>query len=151
MLEQSLNIKFGLSVVSRKHIVQPNISKVHKIMTLNTGTAHIHNSSYRLECGAAWPVPNISRHFPDYILRCIFFIENVWISINTLRPIQSGRRFADDVFKCIFLMEMYEFCLKFHWSLFLRLPINNIPALVQIMAWRRSGDKPLSEPIMLSL
>ena len=30
-------------------------------------------------------------------------------------------------------------------------PINNIPALVQIMAWRRSGDKPLSEPMMVSL
>ena len=27
-------------------------------------------------------------------------------------------------------------------------PINNIPALVQIMAWRRTGDKPLSEPMM---
>ena len=30
-------------------------------------------------------------------------------------------------------------------------PISNIPALVQIMAWRRSGDKPLSEPMMVSL
>ena len=30
-------------------------------------------------------------------------------------------------------------------------PINNIPALVQIMAWRRPGDKPLSEPMMVSL
>ena len=29
--------------------------------------------------------------------------------------------------------------------------IINIPALVQIMAWRRSGDKPLSEPMMASL
>ena len=38
-------------------------------------------------------------------------------------------------------MKMLEFRLKFHWSLFLR-SINNIPALVQIMAWRRSGDKP---------
>ena len=27
-------------------------------------------------------------------------------------------------------------------------PINNIPALVQIMAWRRAGDKPLSEAMM---
>ena len=26
--------------------------------------------------------------------------------------------------------------------------INNIPSLVQITAWRRSGDKPLSEPMM---
>ena len=30
-------------------------------------------------------------------------------------------------------------------------PINNILALVQIMAWRRPGDKPLSEPMMVSL
>ena len=26
--------------------------------------------------------------------------------------------------------------------------IDNIPALVQMMAWRRIGDKPLSEPMM---
>ena len=30
-------------------------------------------------------------------------------------------------------------------------PINNIPALDQIMAWRRPGDKPLSEPMMVNL
>ena len=29
--------------------------------------------------------------------------------------------------------------------------INNIPPLVQIMAWRRSGDKPLSESMMVIL
>ena len=27
--------------------------------------------------------------------------------------------------------------------------IDNIPVLVQIMAWRRQGDKPLSEPMMV--
>ena len=30
-------------------------------------------------------------------------------------------------------------------------PINNIPALVQIIAWRRPGDKSLSEPMMVRL
>ena len=30
-------------------------------------------------------------------------------------------------------------------------PINNIPALVQIMAWRRPSSKPLSEPMMVNL
>ena len=30
-------------------------------------------------------------------------------------------------------------------------PINNIPALVQIMAWSRPGDKPLTEPMMVIL
>ena len=48
-------------------------------------------------------------------------------------------------------MKMFEFELKFHWGLFLRDPINNIPALVQIMAWYLRGDKPLSEPMMGSL
>ena len=30
-------------------------------------------------------------------------------------------------------------------------PINNIPALVQMMAGLQPGDKPLSEPMMISL
>ena len=30
-------------------------------------------------------------------------------------------------------------------------PINNFPVLVQIMAWHRPGDKPLSEPMMIRL
>ena len=45
-------------------------------------------------------------------------------------------------------MKMYEFRFKYHWSLFLRGSINNIISLVQIMAWRRQGDKPLSEPMV---
>ena len=46
-------------------------------------------------------------------------------------------------------MKMLEFRLRFKFVP--KGPINNIPALVQIMAWRRSGDKPLSEPMMASL
>ena len=30
-------------------------------------------------------------------------------------------------------------------------PFNNIPALVQVTAWRHPGDKPLSEPMVVSL
>ena len=48
-------------------------------------------------------------------------------------------------------MKIYQFRLRFHWNFFLRVQINNIPALVQIMAWRRRGNKPLSEPVMVSL
>ena len=42
-------------------------------------------------------------------------------------------------------MKIYEFRLKFNWSLFLRVH----PALVRIMTWRLPGDKPLSEPMLL--
>ena len=48
-------------------------------------------------------------------------------------------------------MKMYKFQLRFHWNLFPKGPINNITALVQIMVWRRPGDKPLSESMMVSL
>ena len=71
--------------------------------------------------------------------------------VNTLRPRQNGRRFADDTFKRIFLNENVRISIKISLKFVPKGPINNIPALVQIMAWRRSGDKPLSEPMMVSL
>ena len=49
-------------------------------------------------------------HFPDDILKCIFWNENVWISIKiSLKFVPEG-------------------------------PINNVSALVQIMAGHRLGD-----------
>ena len=56
---------------------------------------------------------------------------------------------ADDIFKSIFLNENdripIQISLKFvPWS-----PIDNKPALVQVMAWRRTGDKPLPEPMLI--
>ena len=44
--------------------------------------------------------------------------------LNTLRPRRDGRHFADDILKCIFIMKMFEFRLKFHWSLFLRVQLT---------------------------
>ena len=51
----------------------------------------------------------------------VFFNENVWISINIALTFVPKGE------------------------------INNIPALVQIMAWHHSDDKPLSEAMMLCL
>ena len=73
------------------------------------------------------------------------------MQVNTLRPRQNGRRFADDTFKCILLNENVRILIKISLKFVPKGPINNNPALVQIMAWRWSGDKPLSEPIMVSL
>ena len=74
-----------------------------------------------------------------------------WDEIRTLRPRQNGRHFADDTFKRIFLKENIRISIKISLKFVPKGPINNIPALVQIMAWRRRGDKPLSEPMMTSL
>ena len=71
--------------------------------------------------------------------------------INSLRPRPNRRHFAADIFKCISLIESASIPIKFSLKFVPRGPISNIPALVQIMAWRRPGDKPLSEPMMDSL
>ena len=77
-------------------------------------------------------------------------LEISW-HINALRLIQNGWLFADENFTCIFLNENVWISLKISLKFFPEVRINNIPSLVQIMAWRRPGDKPLSKPMMVSL
>ena len=59
---------------------------------------------------------------------------------NSLRPRRNRRHFADDIFKCIFLNEDVWIPIEFSLKFVPRGPINNISALVQIMAWPRPGD-----------
>ena len=75
--------------------------------------------------------------------------SEIAITINTLRPRQNGRLFADDTFKCIFLNENIWISIKISLKFIPKGLINNIQALVLIMAWRRPGDKPLSELMLV--
>ena len=70
--------------------------------------------------------------------------------VDTLRLRQNGHPFADNTFKHIFLDENVRVLIRISLKFVLKGPIDNIPALVQIMAWRRSGDKLLSEPMMVN-
>ena len=54
---------------------------------------------------------------------------------------------ANDNLKCIFLNENYTTSIRISLKVVSRSPIGNKPALVQVMAWRRTGDKPLPEPV----
>ena len=67
--------------------------------------------------------------------------------VNSSPPGQNGRRSADDTFKRIFLNENVRISIEISLKFVPKRSINNIPALVQIMAWRRIGDKPLSKPM----
>ena len=71
--------------------------------------------------------------------------------INTLRPRQNGCHFADHIFKCIFLNENIWISLTISLKFVPEVPVNNIPSLFQIMACCRTGNKPLSEPMVVSL
>ena len=67
------------------------------------------------------------------------------IRVNSSPPRQNSRHFADDIFRCIFLYE--KFCILIQISLkFLpKGPIDKESSLVQVMVWRRTGDKPLPD------
>ena len=55
---------------------------------------------------------------------------------------------AEDICKCNFLNENYRILIQTSLKFVPRSPINNKPALVQVMAWHRAGNKPLSDPML---
>ena len=70
---------------------------------------------------------------------------------NTLRLRQNGRHFTDDILRCIFMNEDAWLSIKILLKFVSGGPNNKIPVLVQIMAWCRPDNKPLSELIKVSL
>ena len=76
---------------------------------------------------------------------------DIKILLNTLRTRQNGRHFPDDIYKCIFFKWNVWISIIISLEFVPQVPIHNKPKLVQIMAWRRPGDKPLSEPMMVKL
>ena len=76
-------------------------------------------------------------------------VTNAFIVFNTLRPMQNCRHFAD-IFKCIYLNENVWIWIEISMKFVPNVRINIIPTVVQIIAWRLSGDKPLSGPMMAS-
>ena len=57
--------------------------------------------------------------------------------LNAVRSRQNSRHFPNDIFKCIFLNENVWISIKVSPKFVPKGPINNIPALVQILVWRR--------------
>ena len=81
------------------------------------------------------------KSFLDVSLKIINWLISPW----TKWPPSSGRHFQMHFleWKCInFDYYLTEICSQG--------PNQQIPALVQIMAWRLPGNKPLSEPMMVS-
>ena len=57
--------------------------------------------------------------------------------------------FADDFLKCIFMDEKFFISIRISLKFVPKGPIDNKVALVQVMAWRRTGDKSLTEPMLI--
>ena len=57
--------------------------------------------------------------------------------------------FPDDIFKCIVLNKNVPISINISLKFVLKGLIDNRAALAQIMARRRSGDRPLSEAVLV--
>ena len=100
----------------------------------------------------AWRRPGDKPLYEPMMFGLLRHICVKWTSyINTLTPIQTVRYLPDDIFKDIFLNRKVYISFTISLKFVPKGSINNIPALVQIMAWRRPGDKPLSESMLVSL
>ena len=69
-------------------------------------------------------------------------------NINSSPPGQNGHHFADNLFKLIFVNENVRISIQISLKFVPKDPINSKSALVKVMAWRRTGDKPLPEPML---
>ena len=55
---------------------------------------------------------------------------------------------ANDIFKCIFVNTNGRILIQILSKIVPKGPTDYKPALVLVMAWHRTGDKPLPEPMM---
>ena len=93
----------------------------------------------------------MQRHYSMQVWHFASLISDDFHTLNILRPRRNGRHFTDDTFKHIFMNENVRISINISLKFVPKGLINNITALVQIMAWRLLGDKPLSEPMMVNL
>ena len=76
------------------------------------------------------------------IIKVIHLVKHDYCQFNS--PGQNGRHFAHNIFKYLFMSTLIRISLRF-------VPkgsIDNKSTLVQVMAWRQRGDKPLPEPVL---
>ena len=90
----------------------------------------------------------------DFFYICHFSME-LWykMSILMFKHIEAKTKWAPFRRWHFFFLNEYVLiatCIKVPLKFAHKGPINNIPALVQKMAWRRQGDKPLSEAVMVN-
>ena len=101
--------------------------------------------------------PTLAAYFPKTLpLGDTEYSENTWLILTLLMPrllASTGHQQAwywQHRF-IIFLSFSWMKILELRLNFFPKSPINNIRALVQIIAWRRPADKPLSEPKVVRL
>ena len=104
---------------------------------------HVHKNGWMSYLSEEIPKSFNENHFLHMLKwlspEMYYFMSWLDTDINTLSSRQKGRHFTDDILKCIFLNENIWNPINISLKFVPKGPINNAPALIQIMAWRRPG------------
>ena len=82
------------------------------------------------------------------VLVCFRSMSIMVVSFASLRPRQNDGHWAENIFKCIFLNQNYRILNQISLQFVTCGTTDNDLILVQITAWQRTCDKPLSEPMV---
>ena len=105
-----------------------------------------------ITCPSHWHLPRT--HISSIDINTIDLpptLNHLLSELNTLWPKQNGCHLRGDTFKRIFFNENVIISIEISLKFVAKGPTSNIPALVEIMTWRRPGDKPLCQPMLVRL
>ena len=84
-----------------------------------------------------WPVN--SPHKGPVMRKMLLFDDVIMTWINTSRPNQNGRHFAEDIIICSFLNENFDILIQISLKFFSKCPIDSMPLLLnQVVDWRKA-------------
>ena len=129
------------SRVSEACYEKASVALVISILTLFPRFFNNYHHSY-YDIDSIW---DLRLKYCSYIARKLIFSYDV----THWGREQNGRHFAFDILKPIFFNEISCIFIQMSLKYVHKGSIDNMPSLVQIMVWRRTGDKPLSEPMMV--
>ena len=113
-------------------------------------TAPLFTMRINQHCGYWWPVL-VGVLAPKAVVAPVLN-KNPCVSSrlcdNTSPPGQNGSYFADGILKCIFMNEKSWILIRIFRKFVPESLIDNKSALIQVMAWRRTGGKPLPKPML---
>ena len=70
---------------------------------------------------------------------------------NALRSEQNGCRFEHNIFNYIFVEENLCILVQIRLTFVLKGLIDNELALIQVMAWYQTGNRPFTEPLLIKI
>ena len=130
------------------HVFTQEKLRFHVSIKIYCSPRSMTSAGIKYDIGRTEAFGPLSVRFPRPLVRPLVQLARL---LSRIEAETNWTPFRRRHFQMKFLKWKYLIPIKISLKFVPKFRINNIPALVQTRAWCRSGDKPLSEPIMFSL